>query len=50
MVNAPAIKTVPAKATNIESILDIILQILSVIEAISRVFGINFDFFGGTSS
>lgn len=50
MVNAPAIKTVPAKAANIESILDIILQILSVIEAIGRVFGINFDFFGGTSS
>lgn len=43
MVSGIIAKAVPAKAANIESILDIILQILNVIEAIGRVFGIDFD-------
>ena len=41
---------VPAKAADIEAILDIILQILSVLEAFFRVFGIEIDLgglFGG---
>ena len=43
MVNvATKIKVVPAKAANIESILDIILQIINVIEAFFRLFGIEF--------
>lgn len=45
MVNAPisiAPGNVPAKAANIESVLDIILQILNVIEAVFRLFGIQF--------
>ncbi len=49
MVNAPvsiALSNVPAKAANIESILDIILQILNVLEAIGRLFGIDFNFGG----
>ena len=31
---------------NIEAVLDVILQILSILEVISRVFGIAFDFGG----
>ncbi len=46
-------KHVPAKAVGIESILDVILQILSVIEAFLRVFGIEINlgglFGGGTA-
>jgi len=44
------IQQVPAKAQSIEAILDIILQILSVLEAFFRVFGIEIDLgslFGG---
>lgn len=38
---------IPAKAQGIEQILDIILQILNVFEAILRIFGIDLgNFFG----
>lgn len=40
--------TLPAKAANIEVVLDIILQIVNVINAIGRLlFGPNFTIFGG---
>ncbi len=32
---------------NIEVILDIVLQMLNVLEAIGRIFGLNLNFFGG---
>lgn len=32
---------------NIETILDIILQILTVIETIARILGLNLNLFGG---
>lgn len=40
------IKTLPAKAINIESLLDIILQILNVISAFTSLFGIDLSFGG----
>ena len=43
MVNVTTnIQVVPAKAANLESILDIILQVINVIEAFFRLFGIEF--------
>lgn len=40
--------TLPAKGANIEVILDIILQVVNVINAIGRLlFGPNFTIFGG---
>ena len=40
---------VPAKAQSIEQILDILLQILNVIEAFLRIFGIDLsELFGNT--
>jgi hypothetical protein len=40
--------TLPAKAANIEVVLDIILQVINVINAIGRLlFGPNFTVFGG---
>lgn len=48
MVDAPmVVKNLPAKAINVQSLLDIILQVLSIIDAIGRIFGIDFDLSGG---
>jgi hypothetical protein len=42
------IVTAPAKAFEVQAFLDILLQFLNLIEAIGRIFGINFSgLFGG---
>jgi hypothetical protein len=44
MGKVATVSTIPAKATQVQILLDIILQILNVLQAIERVFG--FDFSG----
>ena len=47
MVNARVnAKRLPAKAANLEMIFDLILQVLNIIEAIGRIFGISFNIGG----
>jgi len=41
MSNLPALNT-PAKAFEIQALFDILLQFLNLIEAIGRIFGIDF--------
>jgi len=48
MRKVTAIGSLPAPAQNIEAILDIILMIINVLEALGRLFGIDFSgWFGG---
>ena len=43
MVNAPVrVKRLPAKAVNIEYLLDVILQVLNIISQVMNIFGISF--------
>lgn len=44
-------KTTPAKAQNIQQFLDILLQVLSVLEVLLRILGIDLsDLFGGDTN
>lgn len=45
-----SICTVPAKAFEVQALLDIFLQILNLIEAVGRIFGINFSGLFGTGN
>ncbi|MBI2436037.1 MAG: hypothetical protein HYV26_24535 [Candidatus Hydrogenedentes bacterium] len=42
MGNSKQVKAIPAPALQIQIILEVILQFLNVLQAIERVFGINF--------